>query len=94
MTQESPYRGIQSIREAKARMIRLIAWYSKHKPEITELCVSRADYDLIARWPRAADVEGFVVNHNGIFYEGMRLKYDAVIGRYDKGDAHKQVVIS
>lgn len=55
MTQESSFRGIQGIRQIKARMGPLTAWYKKFKPNVHELILDRADYDLIARWPKAAN---------------------------------------
>lgn len=87
------FRGIKGIRDIKARMVELVAWYEKFKPEVQELVCERADYDLIARWPKAADAEGFIISHNGIFYKGMRLTYDTGRGRYDKRKAPEQMVI-
>lgn len=93
MPQASSFRGIQGIREIKARMAELVSFYRKFKPEVTELVCSRDDYDLIARWPKAANVEGFSVTDNGIFYEGLRLTFDTGQGRYDKRPAPEQAVI-
>lgn len=93
MSTTGTYRGIQGIREIKARMQSLAEWYQKFKPEVAELVLSKKDYDLIARWPRAAEEEGFVTSHNGIFYDGLRLTYDTGSGRYDKRSAPEQAVI-
>ncbi|HEY4355630.1 MAG TPA: hypothetical protein VGN16_07790 [Acidobacteriaceae bacterium] len=93
MTQPSSFRGIQGIRDIKARMGELVKFYRKFKPGVVELICSRDDYDLIARWPRAANVEGFSVTDNGIFYEGLRLTFDTGQGRYEKPATPEQVVI-
>lgn len=93
MTNTSAFRGIQGIREIKTRMETLVDWYRQFKPGLRELVVDRKDYDLIARWPKAANVEGFDVTDNGIFFSGMRLTYATGQGRYDKRQAPEQTVI-
>lgn len=70
MSQQSSFRGIQGIREIKARMATLVAWYEKHKPEVRELVIDRKDYDLIERWPKAADVEGLCRDRQRRFLQG------------------------
>lgn len=94
MTATSAFRGIQGIREIKTRMSALVDYYRKFKPDVNELVCSRKDYDLIARWPKAANVEGFLISDNGVFYEGLRLTYDTGQGRYEKPHAPQQTVIS
>jgi len=94
MSQPSAFRGIQGIREIKARMRTLVAWYREFKPEIQEIVVERKDYDLIERGPRAAGVEGFDVTDNGVFFSGMRLTYATGEGRYDKRQGPEQTVIT
>jgi hypothetical protein len=94
VTDGSAFRGIQGIREAKARLAKLAAWYKRFKPEVTELVCSRKDYDLIARWPKAANVEQFLVSASGIYFEGFRLTYDTGQGRYDKRADPEQTVIT
>jgi len=93
MSNTSSFRGIQGIREIKARMNSLVEYYRKFRPDVNELVCSRKDYDLIARWPKAANVEGFLISDSGIFYEGLRLTYDTGQGRYDKTQAPEQAVI-
>jgi hypothetical protein len=93
MSQVSSFRGIQGIREVKSRIAPLLSWYRKFKPGVTELVCDRIDYDLISRWPRAANVEGFDVTDNGIFYEGMRLTFSTGEGRYEKRPGPQQAVI-
>jgi hypothetical protein len=94
MSQESSFRGIQAIREAKARLKPLAAWYKAFKPEVTDLVCSRKDYDLIARWPKAAHVEDFTVSDSGIYFDGFRLTFDTGQGRYDKNISPEQSVIT
>lgn len=94
MSQQSAFRGIQGIREIRARMTTLVAYYQRFRPDVNELVCSRKDYDLIARWPRAANAEGFLISDSGIFYEGLRLTYDTGQGRYDKAQAPEQTVIT
>jgi hypothetical protein len=91
---QSSFRGIKGIRDIKAELQPLAEWYLKFKPEVDTLTCSRIDYDLIARWPRAANVEGFDVTDNGIFFKGLRLSYDTGEGRYVKPAAPDQQVIS
>lgn len=94
MAAQSSFRGIKGIRDIKAEMEPLAAWYAKFKPDVTILTCSRVDYDLIARWPKAAHVEGFDVTENGIFFKGLRLTYDTGEGRYEKPAAPEQTVIT
>lgn len=94
MSQNSSFRGIQGIREIKSRMAPLVKWYREFKPDVDELICERKDYDLIARWPKAAGVEGFILSQNGIFYEGMRLTFDTGEGRYVKHSGPEQQVIT
>lgn len=93
MAIQSSFRGIQGIREIKARLLPLLEWYRQFKPEVSELVCEREDYDLIARWPKAANVEGFDVTDNGIFFKGMRLTFATGEGRYEKRQGPQQAVI-
>jgi hypothetical protein len=94
MSHQSSFRGIQGIREIKTRMNALVDYYRKFRPDVNELVCSRKDYDLVARWPKAANAEGFLISDSGIFYEGLRLTYDTGQGRYDKTQAPEQTVIT
>jgi hypothetical protein len=94
MSQQSSFRGIQGIREAKARLAPLAYWYKRFKPDVTELVLSRKDYDLIARWPKAANIEDFTISDSGIYFDGFRLTFDTGQGRYDKSISPEQAVIT
>jgi hypothetical protein len=91
---ESSFRGIKGIQDIKKKMSVLVEFYERFKPEVKELACSRVDYDLIARWPRAASVEGFAVTDNGIFFHGLRLTFDTGQGRYQKPQLPEQAVIT
>jgi hypothetical protein len=84
---ESTFRGIKGIRDIKARMVGLAKWYRQFKPGVTDIILERKDYDLIARWPKAADVDG-------IFFDGFRLTFDTGQGRYNKNQGPQQTVIA
>lgn len=58
---ESPFRGIRGIEEIVARMTPLMDWTKQFKPEQKSLRLSRTDYDLVKRWPKAANVLGITV---------------------------------
>lgn len=83
MTVANSFRGIQGIREIKSRISRLAQWNKKFRPDIRTLTLARKDFDLIARWPKAAQVEGFDVTHNGVFFDGFQLNYSSGEGRYE-----------
>lgn len=89
----SAFRGTKAIQDVKQRMQPLADWFTKFKPEVRELVVERKDYDLIARWPKAAHAEDIEVTHNGIFWGRFQLAYDSGEGRYLKPEAPKQEVI-
>ena len=91
--QLSSFRGIQGIRDIKRKMSALVDFYQKFRPDVQELALSRSDYDLITRWPKAAQIEGFSITDNGVFYAGLRLTFDTGSGRYDKRSKPSQGVI-
>lgn len=90
MTEASHFRGIQGIREIKTRMARLAHWNKQFRPDVRTLALGRKDFDLIARWPKAAKVEGFDVTHNGIFFDGFQLNYASGQGRYETRSKSQQ----
>jgi hypothetical protein len=83
MSQASSFRGIQGIREIRARIKPLVAWTKQFKPEQRTLTVKREDFDLIVRWPKAANAEEFVISQNGIYYDGFQLNFASGPGRYE-----------
>lgn len=94
MSTANAFRGIKGIQEIMVRMAALVEYYERFRPDVKELVCERKDYDLIARWPKAANVEGFLISDAGIFYRGLRLTYDTGQGRYDKSKAPEQTVIT
>lgn len=93
MSAKSAFRGLRGIEDVRDRMQPLAEWYRAFKPDVTELVLERADYDLLKRWPRAAHLCGFDVVDGEIFYSGLRLTYDTGQGRYAKPQAPQQAVI-
>jgi hypothetical protein len=83
VTVANSFRGIQGIREIRVRIKPIVEWTKRFKPEQRTLTLERKDFDLIARWPKAANAEEFVISHNGIFYDGLQLKYSSGHGRYE-----------
>lgn len=73
-------RGIQEIRDDKLR--RLAEWLKANRPSCRQLTLKRKDYDLIARYPKAAGLAGFTVSDGSIFYDGFELRWDRSPGRY------------
>lgn len=94
MSTANAFRGIKGIQEIVTRMTALVDYYERFRPDVKDLVCERKDYDLIARWPRAANVEGFLVSDNGIYFKGLRLTYDTGQGRYDKAQTPEQSVIT
>jgi hypothetical protein len=82
MTTESTFRGMRGIEEVTQKMAKLVEFYKQNKPTVTTITLARTDYDLINRWPKAANVCGFDVTHNGIFFKGFELKPHVGAPRY------------
>jgi hypothetical protein len=89
----SAFRGSKAIQDVIERMKPLAEWYERFKPEVRELVVERTDYDLIARWPRAAHALDIEVTHNGSFWKRFQLAYDSGEGRYLKPPEPEQASI-
>lgn len=73
-------RGIQEIRDDKLR--RLAEWMKANRPTCTTITLKRKDYDLIARYPKAASLAGFTVQDGVVTYEGFTLHWDKTPERY------------
>lgn len=97
MTQEIPQlRGYHSILEVVERMKPVYDWYMRFKPEVTRLTLVRKDYDLIARWPKAAELCDFIKVGNEIryryfkrdekTYKDFTLAFDKKAPRYERDD--------
>lgn len=87
------FRGIRGIEEIAVKMAKLVDYLTRYRPDVKQLILSRPDYDLVARWPKAANVLGFDVTHNGIFYKGFQLTFNTEHGRYQpQPEAHQAVI--
>jgi hypothetical protein len=62
---DSPFRGYSSIAEIVTRLRPLAEFYLSHKPDTLSLTLARRDFDLIRRWPQAAEMHGFAVAQDG-----------------------------
>lgn len=86
-------RGIKGIREIKVKALPLIRWYQQFRPDVRDFTLAKKDFDLIARWPKASRFEGFDITDNGIFYEGLKMRWDMSEGRYNVPEGPEQQVI-
>lgn len=87
-------RGYTSIQEVVAKMRPLAEWYAKNKPKITTLTLARKDYDLVARWPKAAELCDFYTANGELRYrwtdpvtknsKTFTLTFDKTERRYEK----------
>lgn len=88
---ENVSKGYWSISELVQRMAPLAEWTKRFKPEQGYLRLSRKDYDLIRRWPKAAHSLEIEVTKSGAWYRGLELTYDAGPKRYQKPTGPAQV---
>jgi hypothetical protein len=89
---DSVYRGSRGIAEIIERMTPLVEWTKQNKPGQMCMILQRRDYDLIARWPKAAHVNGITVMQNGeLWWRGLELVYDQGLSRYAKLKAPEQL---
>ena len=72
-------------------MTPMVEWVLKYKPEPRHLTLHRKDYDLIARWPKAAKLAGFSISEEGIVtYKDIVIGYDKRPGRYQSAKGVEQ----
>lgn len=90
---ESLFRGYRGIEEIVSRIGPLVDWTKKFKPDQRHLTLTRKDYDLISRWPKAAHVHGIEVVGKDIWFHGLELTYDSGMSRYAKSAAPDQADI-
>jgi hypothetical protein len=88
MTEQSYFRGYNSIKEVADYLEPLADWMEKYKPGTKVLTLRRQDFDLIQRWPKAAGLLKFSqAPDKSISYRGFTLKYDKKPPRYSKHEA-------
>lgn len=62
MSTETTFRGYHAISEVLGRVLPLCRWHLANRPECKTVRLTPMDYDLIVRWPRAAELLGVTVN--------------------------------
>lgn len=77
-------RGYWSIKEVVDRLKPLAQWYEQHKPNVRQITTDGSDYDLIARWQKAAEQLGFTVTKEGVMFGIYTLKRDNAPARYPR----------
>lgn len=78
---DKQFRGYWAIAEVVARMKKLAEHYAKFHPRKT-ICLYRKDYDLLARWPKAAALHGIRQEGKTLVFMGFELGYDKTEKRY------------
>jgi hypothetical protein len=80
----SPFRGYRGIEMITLMIAPMVEWLLKYKPDPRKLTLTRKDYDLVARWPKAGKMLGFEYPEQGlIVYKGIVLGYDRKPQRYE-----------
>ena len=82
MTEGSVFRGYREIETIRARVLRLIEGYRLAGKPAADIRLKPVDYDLVARWPKASAVHGFLVSASGVTFEGRDVKRITGISRY------------
>src|SRR6185312_6136350 len=77
--------GIEASRDDKLK--RLSEWLKANRPSCKQITLKRKDYDLIARYPKAAGLAGFTVSDGAISYDGFDLRCDRSPQRYQQPNA-------
>jgi hypothetical protein len=83
---ESTFRGFWSIAEVRERTVRFADWLQKFKLDCHEITLARKDFDLIRRWPKAAQLNEFTITDESVTFKGFKLKPAKGEGRYEHAD--------
>lgn len=71
---ESYFRGDRTARKI-ADSVRVVADILKQtKPDTTEISITKAQYELLQRWPQASERAGFTFNDSVPYFGKYRLK--------------------
>lgn len=77
--------GYRLIEDIMKRVGPLADWTRQFKPDQLHLTLTRNDYDVLKRWPKAAHAHGVdVVNGREVWFRGLELTYDGGPRRYEK----------
>jgi hypothetical protein len=88
MAEQSYFRGYHAIKEVTEYLEPLAQWMRKHKPDVGVITLKRQDFDLLKRWPKAAQMFQVSQSPEGeLTYLGFKLKFDKKPPRYNKHEA-------
>jgi len=76
------FRGFHAIGEVAKRAQPLAAFMATHHPESQSLRIARSDFDLVARWPKAAALHGFEFGAGQIKFMGFNVIHNNSTPRY------------
>jgi hypothetical protein len=76
MTQneQSPFRGYKSIEEVREKVQNLDEWLRTAGKESAPITMLAKDFDLVKRWPKAAELHGFRVAGEEVTFKGRMLR--------------------
>lgn len=80
---ESTFRGYRGIEEVMAGVHELADWYEKFKPDVKRIHMIRSEWDLVKRWPKAAELHGVTCIDGVLRFRGFVLVPDGKPGRYE-----------
>lgn len=75
------FRGFHAIGEVAERMKKLAEHCQKFHA-CSSLRLYRKDYDLLVRWPKAAELHGITQSGGVPYFMGFKLDYDRTEKRY------------
>lgn len=70
----SSIRGYHAIRAVVADMQTLAEGLLNRRPPATSMTLRARDYDLLARWPKAAALHGIYPSHDVLHWHGFALR--------------------
>lgn len=83
---EPYFRGFHAIGEVASKARRLAEHCAKFTDCVRVLRLYRRDYDLVARWPKAAALHGFEFTGPAISFQGFKVECDTSRPRYGVND--------
>jgi hypothetical protein len=78
---EKTFRGFLAIGEVVERM-KPLAEHQKKYHQTEYLTLFRKDFDLLARWPKAAELHGVSQQGGVLVFMGFKLRFDKTEKRY------------
>lgn len=74
MSRESSFRGYHGISTVVSNMQTLADGLSHRRPPAGSITLRAKDYDLIVRWPKAAELHGIVISQGAPYWRGYGLR--------------------